>query len=134
MGYEQWLAAVCIWREARGESIASKTAIWHVIQNRAADPEHRWPRSISAVVAQHAQFSSMTAPGDPNLIQWPTSSPSADWNAFLDCQSVVQSPLNADPTEGSNMYHSEPAGQEPYWVKDATPTVTIGAIKFYKLN
>jgi hypothetical protein len=138
MTYEQWLACQVLWREARGQSLAVKNAIWHVIQNRTADDQRRWPRTISGVICQHMQFSSMTAPGDPNLVAWPVEpipgqTGSADWQAFLDCQTVVESPLNADPTNGANMYESEPADKLPYWTKDATLTLDLVNTRFYRL-
>jgi N-acetylmuramoyl-L-alanine amidase len=138
MNYDLWLAAITIWREARGQSMAVKTAIWHVIQNRTRDEKRRWPRTISGVVLQHAQFSSMTVAGDPNLVAWPVQpipgqAGSNDWQAWLDCQTVVESPLPADPTNGANMYESEPANSPPYWVKDATLTLDLINTRFYKL-
>ena len=138
MNYADWLAALCIWREARGQSLAVKNAIWHVIQNRTQDAQRRWPRTISGVIQQHMQFSSMTAAGDPNLVAWPVEpipgvDGSEDWKAYLDCQTVVESPLNADPTAGANMYESEPADKPPYWVKDATLTLDLVNTRFYRL-
>ena len=136
--YEKFLGALVLWREARGESIDARTAVWHVILNRTVDPQRRWPRTISGVILQPLQFSSMTAPGDPGLRSWPTEptptqESAADWRAFGDCQNIVETD-STDNSEGSNMYHSDPPGQEPYWVKDSTPTVTFGALKFYRLN
>lgn len=140
MNYSQWLACLTIWREARGQSLAVKTAVWHVIQNRAVDPQRRWPRTISGVLQQHLQFSSMTAAGDPNLVAWPVEpmpgkSGSEDWEAFLDCQTVVESPLNADPTQGAQMYESEPVSARPNWTKpDASSlTLDLGNTRFYRL-
>jgi hypothetical protein len=142
MNYEQWLAAVCIWREARGQSTAVKTAIWHVIQNRVADPKRRWPKSISGVITQKMQFDSMTAPKDVNLIAWPVEPlagipghASPDWAAFLDCQAVVESALNADPTNGANMYESEPIELRPSWTHPdkSVMTLDLGNTRFYTL-
>lgn len=136
MNYDQWLSALAIWREARGESLATKTAIWQVIQNRVNDPQHRWPKTISGVLAQKWQFSSMTGIGDPNLLLYPVeSSPaSMDWTAFLDCQSVVESPLNADPTSGANSYESLPeSATRPHWADPAKVTLAIGNTRFYRL-
>lgn len=140
MSYDQWLACLCLWREARGESLPCKTAVWHVIQNRTLDQQRRWPRTISGVVAQHLQFSSMTAAGDPNLVRWPTQptpgqAAGADWLAFLDCQTVVESPLNADPTDSANYYESfaEPPDPKKYpWFDPANLTVQIGTLRFYR--
>ena len=138
MTYDQWLACLAIWREARGVSMAAKTAIWHVIQNRTLDAQRRWPRTIPGVILQHAQFSSFLQ-SDPNVTRFPIpptpgQDASADWLAFLDCQTVVESPLNADPVGGANMYHSftDPA-QYPSWTREAKLTATIGGISFYVL-
>jgi hypothetical protein len=120
--------------------MAVKTAIWHVIQNRTLDPQRRWPRTVSGVIGQHLQFSSMTAKGDPNLVAWPVEpipgvDGSADWKAFLDCQTVVESPLNADPTSGAQMYESEPVDKRPKWTKSSESVLTLdlGNTRFYRL-
>lgn len=150
MSYEEWLAALCIWREARGESLAAMTGVWHVIQNRTTDEERRWPRTIAGVILQHAQFSSFLQ-SDPNCVRFPIQptppqSESAqalhsrnlpvvtDWNAFLDCQTVVESPLNADPTQGANCYESLPEGaKRPAWATAEALTCQVGAIRFYRI-
>lgn len=136
MNYSEWLAAVCIWREARGQSIAAKTAIWWVIQNRANDKQRRWPRTVSGVIAQHLQFSSMTHAGDLNLTLWPvepmSGQASVDWNAFLDCVNVVQAPMGGDPVGGANLYESEPPDSRPSWAKPEMMTAEIGPFRFYK--
>lgn len=120
--------------------MAVKTAIWHVMQNRMTDERRRWPRTLSGVIQQHLQFSSMTAAGDPNLVLWPvqpipTQERSADWLAFLDCQTVVESPLNADPTNGANMYESEPVDKRPKWSNPLCSVLTLdlGNTRFYRL-
>ena len=136
MTYDEFLAALCIWREARGTSLATKTAIWAVIQNRTTDQQHRWPKTVSGVIAQKWQFSSMTGIGDPNLLLYPVESnpPSMDWTAFLDCQSVVESPLNADPTSGATGYESLPeSAAKPHWADPAKITLTLANTRFYKL-
>lgn len=138
MSYDEWLAALCIWREARGESLAAKTGVWHVIQNRTADEQRRWPRTIAGVILQHAQFSSFLQ-SDPNCVRFPIQpmppqTASADWDAFLDCQTVVESPLNADPTQGANSYESLPEGaKRPAWATVEALTCQIGAIRFYRI-
>lgn len=140
MNYAEWLSALTLWREARGQSIAVKTAIWHVIQNRSLDSQRRWPRTISGVIQQHMQFSSMTAKGDANLVAWPVEpipgkDGSLDWEAFLDCQTVVESPLNADPTTGATMYESEPVDKRPTWTHadKSLLTLDLGNTRFYRL-
>lgn len=139
MNYEQWLACLCLWREARGVSLQAKTGVWHVIQNRASDPQRRWPRTIDGVILQHAQFSSFLQ-SDPNSVAFPRQptpdqAPSSDWKAFLDCQIVVGSPLNADPTDGATYYESMPTPPDPKkmpWFNPENLTCQIGTIRFYR--
>ena len=120
--------------------MAAKTAIWHVIQNRTLVAQRRWPRTIAGVILQHAQFSSFLQ-SDPNVTRFPIpptpgQDASADWLAFLDCQTVVESPLAADPTDGADMYESLPANAmpKPAWIAVSTLKCEIAGIRFYALN
>lgn len=137
--YEQWLAAVCIWREARGQSMPAMHGIYQVMRNRAEDEKKRWPRSIAGVIMQRLQFSSMTAPGDANLVKFPVpplpNVANMDWDAFTRAMLVVESPLQADNTGGANHYEScEFAGiPKPSWAKEEKITVRLGPFNFYKL-
>jgi hypothetical protein len=120
--------------------MAALTAIYHVIINRANDAQRRWPRTLVGVILQPHQFSSFNA-NDPNVVKFPMppdpegkALPSADWKAFLDCQTVVGSVLSADPTNGANGYESLPEGApKPAWCDPAKITCTIGPFRFYKL-
>jgi hypothetical protein len=105
------LCRLCLYREARGESLAAKTAVLAVIRNRANDPKNRWPKTLAGVVLQPFQFSSFNAK-DPNVTAWPKApivpsvKPpySADWLSWLDCCAVWDSPLTADPVAGAQYY------------------------------
>jgi len=135
--YDKWLASLCLWREARSCSAATLTCIWWVILNRMNDAQRRWPRTISGVIAQHLQFSSMTAKGDPNIVAWPTEptppqQAGADWIAWLTCQAVAECPLGTDPTNGANFYESEPEDKRPPWATPDSLTMTSGPFRFYK--
>lgn len=138
MSYSEWLAAICLWREGRGLSLSALAGIWNVIQNRMNDAHNRWPKTISGVITQHAQFSSFLQ-SDPNVTKFPVEpSPgkpaSPDWNAFLDCMTVVTGALNPDNTNGANSYESLPAdADKPDWADPSKMTVQIGPIRFYKL-
>ena len=132
---DQFIAALCLWREARGASLSAKTAIWWVIQNRANDHAGRWPRSIAGVVLQPKQFSSFNH-DDPNVSAYPFAMPqsSPDYQAWLDCKTVVQTPLGGDPTGGATNYESLPAGATmPKWAEPSKLTTAIGPFRFYKL-
>jgi hypothetical protein len=124
MTYEQWIGALCLWREARGEPLDAKRAVWHVILNRLADK--RWPDDIPGVILQRKQFSSFNA-NDPNVSKFPAIGDTS----FQECIDVVTNPLT-DPTEGANHYESCSEMDKPSWTKGVLYT-KIGAFRFYKL-
>ncbi len=128
IAYPQVLSALCIWREARGESLAAKLGVWWVLRNRSTDPAGRWPTDIVKVITQPKQFSSFNT-GDPNAVKFPGIADAA----WLDCCAVVES-SDPDPTGSANHYHSlTPATPWPNWADPAKLTVTIGPFKFYRL-
>jgi spore germination cell wall hydrolase CwlJ-like protein len=128
--YENVLAALCLWREARGQSAAAKAAILAVIRNRVADK--RWPNTLTGVILQPLQFSSFNS-GDPNATQMPNPKNAADWAAWTECCNVVDTPLIADPTMGATNYESCEPGKLPSWAQPSKLTVQIGPFRFYKL-
>jgi Cell Wall Hydrolase len=136
MSYVQWLAALCIWREARGTTLDAMTAIWWVIQNRANDPQGRWPKTIPGVILEPKQFSSFNS-NDPNSGRFPNPPTlptliSPDWTAFLNVQIAMQ--VETDPTNGANAYESLPStAQLPPWADPQKLSVTISGIRFYRL-
>ncbi len=138
MSYDQFIAALCLWREGRSAGKAALAGIWSVLRNRVADPLHRWPRSLPGVITQRAQFSSFSA-GDPNATKFPIPDSRADWQAWLDCVGVVCAPVYGDPTDGATNYESCQPGELPAWASDDTftpndrLTVKIGPFRFYKL-
>lgn len=124
--YEQIIAALTVWREARGESQAAKLGVYWVILNRRRDP--RWPNTISQVCLQPKQFSSFNIL-DPNASKFP----SPDEYSWAESCEVVYSPGLTDPTDGANHYHSGLATKK--WALDNKGKITakIGAFTFYKL-
>lgn len=127
--YEAVLAALCIWREARGTQPDAQLGVWWVIKNRTVDPHHRWPQTISGVVLQPYQFSSFNH-NDVNSTKWPAFSDAA----FAACCDIVDAPGISDPTLGANSYHSIPPDEQPpSWADDSKITTKIGPFTFYKL-
>ena len=126
---------LCLYREARGEPMEAKRAVYHVIMNRVADsrppnihPNPGWPNTPYAVIIQPKQFSSFNA-NDPNYSRFPY----LDTLSLADCASVVDNPGD-DPTGGANFYHSYPDGDSrwPSWATKDTFTCRIGHFNFYK--
>ena len=143
----EFMEALALYREARGESKAAKAAMLAVIRNRAAQsPKFGWPRTTTGVITQKYQFSSFN-PNDPNSTLWPDVNSPGQWQAWLDCCDVVQTPMLADPTNGANAYHAIPVegyiykdahGEEkklmpPNWATADAFVMQIGKNKFYKL-
>jgi len=125
--FENVLTALAIWREARGESLAARDGVYHVIRNRTLDAANRWPKTFSGVILQTLQFSSFNA-HDPNAAKIPTATD----GAFIQCCAIVDSP-GADPTSGANHYLSIPAGDPlPSWADSNKITCTIGPFTFYR--
>ena len=128
----QFLEALAIYREARGESMPAKAAMLAVIRNRAAQG---WlgDHNTTDVIWHPAQFSSFN-PDDPNSRVWPKPGNPGQWQAWCECCMVVTSPMLADPTNGATNYEAIPDGvSRPGWADPAKMTVQIGKTRFYKL-
>jgi N-acetylmuramoyl-L-alanine amidase len=127
------LLALTIWREARGESVEAKDAVAWTVMNRVK--ANGWfGKTVLGVVTKPWQFSSLTAPGDANLIRWPNPVDTASdvvWSECLDAAEGAYNNLVPDPTSGATHYYSVdiPA---PNWTAEMTFLVQIGAFKFYK--
>jgi spore germination cell wall hydrolase CwlJ-like protein len=123
--YDKLIVALCLWREARGCAQDARRGVLHVILNRSRDK--RYPRVLSEVVLQRAQFSSFT-PGDPNAAKLP------HWDdpAWRQCCDLVDDP-GEDPTSGATHYESCPENAEPKWANSSKRTAVIGPFEFYKL-
>ena len=130
MTYEQFMGALCLWREGRGCTPAALTGIWWVIQNRTKDK--RFPSTIPGVILQPFQFSSFN-PSDPSISKFPMDNGSLDWVAWGKCMDVVTSTLGGDPTNGATNYESCSPGELPEWADPSKMTVQIGPFRFYKL-
>lgn len=127
--YPNLLLALCLWREARGQTIEAKRAVLHVILNRAAQG-FRGHDPVS-VVLWPWQFSSFNA-SDANSRLLPNPKQVMDWKAWLDCCAVVDEP-GEDPTGGVVMYESEPdPAKRPPWATPEKLSVTVGPFRFYR--
>lgn len=139
MKWKDWfrsVLALVIWREARGESHEGRAAVACVIRNRvlATHLEDQW----EDVIEKKWQFSSMTAPGDGMLVQWPKQ-PDA---AFEDCMLIATAAIEdtlIDITNGACFYANLAVvpKESSFWSTVANnpahpQTVVIGHHTFYK--
>ena len=121
------MLALCVWREARGESAEGKALVAQVIINRCNDPAKRWPRTIQGVVCQPLQFSSFNK-NDPNVNFYPKES-DASWVESVEAAAKA---LAANPPMTlANHYHT--LAINPKWADPTKVTEIVGAHKFYLL-
>lgn len=131
LNHDQWMAAVCVWREARGTHADAMLGVLWVIINRAKHPRRKFygGPNMADVVLQPKQFSCFN-PKDPNAAKLPGS---ADLQ-FGPITDLVASPGLADPTFGATHYYSDPIATIPSWVDPSKHTVDILPFHFYKLD
>lgn len=133
MNYDQFMAALCLWREARGASKVAKAGIYQVILNRTTDTKNRWPKMVHKVVIQPRQFSSFNL-GEVNSVKFPIEGMGADWMAWQECVDVVTLPLGGDHVMGANHYESIKEGDPlPMWARPDAIVARIGPFRFYRL-
>ncbi len=124
--FNKWCAALCAWREARGEGHDGIRAVIHVIANRSKYRSRSW----AEIVYQPLQFSSMTYPHDPQLGNVPFKPDPI----FEDCYNVADlifSGGDEDLTFGADFYFADSIPM-PEWATTMTATAKIGKHNFYK--
>ena len=124
--------ALCIWREARGQSELAQAAIKHVIVNRVRNPVGPFVKChdvVSTILCPY-QFSSFNR-NDPNSSLIPNPVNVADWEAWKQVCFVVDE-YQEDPTGGANYYFSVNI-TPPSWADPAKQTAQIGPFRFFKL-
>jgi spore germination cell wall hydrolase CwlJ-like protein len=117
--------ALCLYREARGESHLGKLLIAQVIENRVQDP--RWPNTYVGVITQPWQFSSFNRT-DPNV----TVFPHEHETAWADCVAAADAVL-ATPTPFTTANHYCVTTLHPAWRDDSKRVATEGAHAFFTL-
>ena len=129
-GSELHCLALNIYFEARGEPLAGKLAVGHVVLNRAASK--RFPKRICAVVQQggdkrrhRCQFS-WWCDGQSDRPRNRRA-----WQEALFVAKMIKGGMTQDPTRGARWYHA--VYVSPDWSQDFAPTeqVKIGRHIFY---
>lgn len=123
MNTDDFIHALCIWREARGEGIQGMQAVSNVIRNRA----RRSGLTIYQEVTKRFQFSAITAPGDPMLNVYPDR----DDKQWLAAQDIVDNEHIEDITQGATHYFN-PQVVLPAWSASLTKVCSLGNHDFYK--
>lgn len=130
------LLALCIWREARGESIAAKTGVAHVILNRCAmSPAQGFEPTIEGNILKPWAFSSFMD-GDPNSVKYPE--PEDQYllreldPSWTDSLAVARTP-GEDPTGGAVFYFSAPLTDPPAAWGSVEVSTVIGGLTFCRI-
>ena len=117
--------ALCVWREARGETLLGKMLVAQTIENRVIDP--RWPDTYVGVITQPFQFSAFNK-SDPNVTAYPAETD----RAWPDCVAAADLVLAApSPLTAANHYHT--TGVTPAWKQDDKIVSREGHHVFYRL-
>lgn len=127
--WEVALLSLCIWRESSNRPLAVQQAIGCSIRNRVNSPRW-WGNSWSTVICLKYQYSSMTNPGDPNLVRWPLASDPS----WIQCMGVAQEVYDGtltDSTSGATNYYDDSI-PPPDWAAKMDFTVQIATTLFYK--
>lgn len=129
--YEFGLLILCIWREARSESLDGQHAVGWVIKNRVA--KGGWfGKSYSQVILKPSQFSSFN-PKDPNAAKFPIPETDAAYSNCVLAAKHVYEGTAPDNTDGSTYYFDQSLNENPpSWAKGFIKTVTIGRLNFFK--
>jgi N-acetylmuramoyl-L-alanine amidase len=128
--YELILLMLCIWREARGESMDAKHAVGWCIRNRVMKPGKTWwGDDWETVILKPWQFSSFN-PNDPNATKFPLPGDPSFSECLLAAKHVYDATF-PDQTLGSTSYHDTSIAP-PFWAAVMDKTVQIGRLIFYK--
>lgn len=130
--YPLALLAICVWREARGESIETKTAVACSIRNRVSRPGW-WGHNWTSVILMPWQYSSFNA-NDPNSRLLPHDN-DPSWEESLNAAYAVYCNQVEDTTQGADSYFDRSLDQNPpAWATDGTKTHTVdsGRLHFYR--
>ena len=123
---DQFMLALTAWRENRGGGRTGMQSVMNVILNRVQK------RGTCAYMecTRPLQFSSMTAPHDPQLANWPMVLDPTWQTAQALAQTAIAGDL-PDITDGATNYYALSI-PEPSWAAAMTKTVEIEGQVFFK--
>ncbi len=126
--YPEFLLALVLWRESRGEDVEGKKAVACSIRNRVHKPSW-WGTDWVTVILKPKQYSSFNA-NDPNAVKFPQQNDNA-WQACLVVADQCYQGILTDTTDGATHYYDISIPQ-PSWAATMENTLNIGKLKFFK--
>jgi spore germination cell wall hydrolase CwlJ-like protein len=128
---DTFLLALCIWREARGESLLGKTAVACSIMERVKNPTW-WGNDVQSVVTKKWQYSSMTDPHDPQLTLFPARTDSSWFQCLQVADEAVSNTLQ-NPVPRADSYY-DVSIPPPRWATPGCFIGQVGRLRFYHLG
>ena len=130
--YYRTMLALTMYREARGDGRDAMRAVGHVIRNRVNSGWGDWDH----VITKKWQFSSISAPGDSQLVVWPDS-PDAIFEVAMQLADDIYDGNDQDITGGAINYWNPKYATSASFKKAVETgafqkTVTIGGHDFFK--
>ena len=125
------ILALTVWREARGENYQARLGVAMSVLNRVERPKW-WGKNVWDVCTKKWQYSSLTAPGDPQLVLWPTGTD----KSWLECVEITREALAGKfqhPFPGADSYH-DISISSLNWAKQARFCGQSGRLKFYDVD
>jgi hypothetical protein len=102
-------------------------SVLNVLSNRAAARK----TDVYTEAVRKWQFSSMTAPGDPNLILYPTDN-DPQWLTALALAEQAAAGTLEDITGGATSYYATSMATPPAWASTMTQTAVIANQIFFR--
>jgi N-acetylmuramoyl-L-alanine amidase len=124
---DQISLALMMWKENRAGGIAGMQSCGNVAINRTAARG----MSVYAVVYQPMQFSSMSAPHDPQLLIQPAED-DPEWEQAQSLAVKAATGNLPDITGGALSYYALSMVQPPWWASSMVPTVIIANQRFLR--
>src|SRR6185312_7029005 len=131
--YPFTLLALCVWREARGESATTKLGVAWSIRNRVVRGGW-WGNTWATVILKPYQYSSFNS-NDPNACKLPAPTDPFWFDSLNAANDVYDVPVSPDPTGGATSYFGKSMdANPPSWATDGSnvKTCEIGGLRFYK--
>jgi N-acetylmuramoyl-L-alanine amidase len=114
-------AALCAYKEARGDGLPGMRAVLHCLKNRVGHPG--FAHTLHDVIYGKNQFTSMSVPSDPEFNLIPSNSDLMFANA-LQLAKIVLNTDDPDPTGGAH-YYENPKTATSGWFHNVIVADTI---------
>lgn len=124
---DEFMLALCAWRENRHGQVAGMTSVMNVVMNRV----YKNKTSPYSEVTRFEQFSSITAPGDIQLGLWPKVD-DRSWQIAQTLASHAVQNVLADITGGATSYYALSMEKPPEWAAAMVETAIIAGQRFMK--